>query len=199
VKSKRTPRTKAEQAAATRAELERVARRLFAARGFADVSSEDLVAEARLTRGALYHHYDGKEGLFEAVLEAEMRRLHSQLVKEAARIRDPVAALEHSIGVFLKLAAEPETQRILLIDGPAVLGWARWRAMDESYGLGLLKRGLGAAAAARALKPLDVDVAAHLLLGALTEGAMLIARAPHPTRVRRSVEQGLVAMIEAWR
>jgi AcrR family transcriptional regulator len=196
---KGSAKTKAGQAAATRAELERVARRMFAERGFADVSAEELVAKAQVTRGALYHHYNGKEGLFEAIVEAEMRELHARLVREARRFQDPVSALEHSIGVFLKLASEPETQRILLIDGPAVLGWARWRAMDERYGLGLLKRGIAAATAAGALQPGDVDVAAHLLLGALTEGAMVVARSAHPAKARRAAEDGLIAIVEAWR
>jgi AcrR family transcriptional regulator len=199
VKVKRKTATKAEQAAATRARLIRVARPMFSARGFAGVSAEELVARARVTRGALYHHFDGKEGLFEAVLDEVMRELHARLVAEAARFKDPVAALEHSIGVFLKLASEPDTQRVLLIDGPAVLGWARWRAMDESYGLGLLKRALGAAASAGTLKLRDPDVASHLLLGALTEGAMVVARSPHPTAAMRAAEEAAVAIVEGWR
>src|SRR5882757_1794439 len=90
---------KAAQALETRRKLERVARKLFAERGFADVSAEEIVAKADLTRGALYHHYDGKEGLFEAVVDALMQEVHARLAKEAAALPDPLRALERGIAV----------------------------------------------------------------------------------------------------
>ncbi|HEX2645764.1 MAG TPA: TetR/AcrR family transcriptional regulator [Candidatus Dormibacteraeota bacterium] len=189
--------SKAAQTEATRRKLERVGRELFAKRGFAQVSSEELVARAGVTRGALYHHYDGKEGLFEVVVEAVMRDLHSSLVKDASRFADPLGALEHSIDTFLKLCAEPATQRILLVDGPTVLGWSRWREMDAKYGLGLLKRGLSAAMNAGQLRRQDVDMLAHLLLGALTEAAMVVARSPKPTAARQAAVQALRSMLDS--
>src|SRR5258707_9726766 len=94
--------TKAAQTAATRGRLEKVAHELFAARGFEAVSAEELVAKADVTRGALYHHYDGKEGLFAAVVETAMRHLHAELVRETAGLTDPLAALARGIGVFLR-------------------------------------------------------------------------------------------------
>src|SRR6202011_3568436 len=115
------------------------------ARGFEAVSAEELVAKADVTRGALYHHYDGKEGLFAAVVEAVMRELHGELVSETAGLADPLAALERGFSVFLKACSEPSVQKILLIDAPAVLGWQRWREMDAKYGLGLVKQALSAA------------------------------------------------------
>ena len=191
--------TKTAQTAATRAKLEAIARELFAVRGFADVSAEELVAGAEVTRGALYHHYDGKEGLFEAVVEMTMRDLHARLAREAAGQGDPLKALTHGIGVFLKACAEPAVQQILLIDAPAVLGWERWRELDARYGLGLLKQALAAAAATGSVRPIDVDMSAHLLLGAMTEAALLIARSPNPARARKSAEQALAALIEGCR
>src|SRR5215204_2120248 len=115
--------TKTAQTAATKARLERVARELFAGRGFEGVSAEELVASADVTRGALYHHYEGKEGLFAAVVESVMRELHAELVRETAAMTDPLLALERGVGVFLKACSEPAVQRILLVDAPAVLGW----------------------------------------------------------------------------
>ena len=193
--------TKAAQTAATRSRLEKVAHDLFAARGFEAVSAEELVAKADVTRGALYHHYDGKEGLFAAVVETVMRELHAELVRETAGLADPLAALERGFGVFLKACSEPSVQRILLIDAPAVLGWQRWREMDAKYGLGLIRQALSAAVAMQLLarRDVDVDVLAHLLLGALTEAAMVIARSVNPGKARKAAERALSSVVEAWR
>jgi AcrR family transcriptional regulator len=191
--------TKAAQTAATRTRLEKVARDLFAARGFEAVSAEELVAKADVTRGALYHHYDGKEGLFAAVVEAVMRELHAELVRETEGLTDPLAALARGFGVFLKACSEPSVQRILLIDAPAVLGWQRWREMDAKYGLGLIRQALSAAVAMQLLERRDVDVLAHLLLGSLTEAAMVIARSQNPGKARKVAERALASVLEAWR
>src|SRR5262249_45006165 len=144
--------TKAAQTQATREKLERVARELFAQRGFAGVSAEELVAKAGVTRGALYHHYDGKEGLFEAVVDGVMQDVHARLAAAAAKQDDPLDALEHGIAVYLKICADEKVQRILLVDAPAVLGWPRWRELDAKYGFGLIKQALGRAAEAGLLR-----------------------------------------------
>lgn len=191
--------TKAAQTVTTKRKLERVARELFAERGFTRVSSEELVAKADVTRGALYHHYDGKEGLFEAVVDTVMQEVHAKLAREAAALSDPLQALERGISVFLKVCSEPSVQKILLIDAPAVLGWPKWRAMDAKYGLGLLKQALSAAMKARLLRRQDIDVLAHLLLGALTEAAMVIARSHNPSKSQKAAERALAAMIKSWR
>jgi AcrR family transcriptional regulator len=191
--------TKAAQTAATKSRLEKLARDLFGARGFEPVSAEELVAKANVTRGALYHHYDGKEGLFAAVVETVMRELHAELVLETAAATDPLLALERGIGVFLKSCSEPSVQRILLVDAPAVLGWQRWREMDARYGLGLVRQALAGAMAMRLIEKRDVDVLAHLLLGAVTEAAMVIARSPNPAKSRKAAERALASMIQAWR
>jgi AcrR family transcriptional regulator len=90
----------------------------------------ELVAKPDVTRGALYHHYDGKEGVFEAVVDTVMQEVHAKLVTEMAALSDPLQALERGIGVFLEVCSEPSVQRILLVDAPAVLGWPKWRDMD---------------------------------------------------------------------
>jgi AcrR family transcriptional regulator len=190
--------TKAAQALETRRKLEQVARRLFAVRGFADVSAEEIVAAADVTRGALYHHYGGKEGLFEVVVNTLMQEVHAKLEKGASGASDPVQAIERGIGVFLKVCAEPATQRILLIDAPAVLGWPKWREMDAKYGFGLLKRALAGAIEAGLIRSLDVDVLTHILLGALTETAMVVARSDHPGNARAEAERALIAMLAGW-
>ena len=89
-------------------------------------------------------------------------------------------------------------QKILLVDAPAVLGWQRWREMDAKYGLGLIRQALSAAVAMGLLEKRDVDVLAHLLLGSLTEAAMVIARSPNPGKARKAAERALASMIEGW-
>jgi AcrR family transcriptional regulator len=190
---------KAARALATRRKLEGVARRLFAERGFSDVSAEEIVASANVTRGALYHHYEGKEGLFEAVVEKLMQEVHERLEKSALEASDPLQAIARGISIFLKVCTEPATQRILLIDAPAVLGWPKWREMDARYGFGLLRRGLGAAVQAGLIKSQNVDVLTHILLGALTETALATARSDHPAEVRAQAEHALIAMVSSWR
>ena len=190
--------SKADQSAATREKLERVARRLFGARGFDAVSSEELVAAARVTRGALYHHYDGKAGLFASTVEAVMRELHGRLVKAAGSSGDPVIQLERGVDAFLRACTEPATQRILLIDGPSVLGWPAWREMDAKYGLGLLKQALAATVRSGRLRSQDPDVLAHLLLGAMTEAAMVIARSDAPEKARAASERAIASVIQSW-
>jgi AcrR family transcriptional regulator len=190
---------KAMQTRATKVTLERVARRLFAERGFAEVSAEELVARAGLTRGALYHHYGGKEVLFETVVERVMQDVHAKLAADAAAEPDPLQGLYRGIHAFLKICTQPSVQRILLIDAPAVLGWPKWREMDARYGLGLLRSALSSAMKAGLLRTQDADVLAHLLLGALTEAAMMIARSKSPAKSRKAAEHALASMLSGWR
>ncbi len=176
----------------TRRALVRVGRSLFERRSFADVSAEELVAAAHLTRGALYHHFDGKEGLFRAVVSDAMSDVRQRVARAASSARTPREALELGLRSFLAACAEPEYQQVLLIDGPAVLGWHAWRALDLEHGLGLLRRGLEAATAAA---PPDVETMTHLLAGALIDGAMLIGRDPANTSVRRHVEATILRFV----
>ncbi len=133
------PRTKAAQREATTAALITTARELFAERGYADVGTEEIVQRAGLTRGALYHHFrGGKEELFRAVLVQISAEVVRQVAEVAAGTDDPWEVLLAGSEAFLDACANPEVQRIMLIDGPSVLGWDVWRAIDTDYGLGLL-------------------------------------------------------------
>ena len=133
------------------------------------------------------------------MVETVMRELHAELLRETAALADPLLALERGVGVFLKACSEPSVQRILLVDAPAVLGWRRWREMDAKYGLGLVRQALSAAVEMGLLQRRDVDVLAHLLLGSLTEAAMLIARSPNPSKARKAAERALVTVIQGCR
>ena len=189
---------KAAQALETRGKLERVARKLFAARGFASVSAEEIVAAAHVTRGALYHHYDGKEGLFEAVVDTLMQEVHAKLKGSASGASDPLQAIERGISVFLKVCTEPSVQNVLLVDAPAVLGWPKWREMDAKYGFGLLKSALATAMQAGLIRKQNVDILTHILLGALIETAMVVARSDDPANARGEAQRALLSMLAGW-
>jgi len=191
--------TKKRQAQATRMKLESIGRRLFAERGFAGVSAEELVAAAKVTRGALYHHYDGKDGLFATIVENVMKEVHAKLAKRATKQSDPLRALRLGIEEFLKICTQPSIQRILLVDAPTVLGWQKWREMDAHYGMGLLKSALSVAMRAKQIRNQDVDVLAHLLLGAMTEAAMVIARSSKQAAARNAAKRALASIVDGWR
>ena len=137
----RARRTQADRSAATRDALVAAARRLFAAQGFAEVPADAIVAEAGVTRGALYHQFADKTALFGAVLEAVEADIARRLAEDvaAAGISDPVDALRHAVRKWLEICVEPEIHRIALIDGPSVLGWARWREVCQQHVFGLVQ------------------------------------------------------------
>lgn len=191
---------KAEQAEATRRRLVQVARSLFTRRGYAAVGTEEIVRRAKVTRGALYHHYRGKARLFEAVVEDVMRDLHAHLARSAqAGGRDPWRRLRAGIQAFLDACLQPDVQRIALIDAPSVLGWQRWRELDARYGLGLLQQALSAAMEAGTVPAQPVKPLAHLLLGALTEAAMLVARAADTRQARADTDAVLSRLLDGLR
>jgi AcrR family transcriptional regulator len=187
------------RSAATREKLVGVARALFAERGFDAVAAEEIVERAGLTRGALYHHFGGKEGLFGAVHDALHRDIGERIERAAAGARGPWEALVAGCLAFLDACTDPEVQRIVLLDAPVVLGWEQWRAVDAAHGLGLLKDGLRGAMAAGDLAEQPVDPLAHLLSGAMNEAGMWIARAADPDRARQEADDALRALLGVLR
>ncbi len=177
-----TVNKQAERSASTRAKLIRAARTLFARRGYADVGTAEIVRRAGVTRGALYHQFPAKEDLFLAVYEQVEQELTGHVAAQLGEEADgPFAALRDGIRIFLEACRAPEVQRIVLIDGPSVLGWERWREVAERYGLGLIEAVIGAAIEAGEIAPLPVGTLAHLLMGALDEAALLVVRDPDGT------------------
>ena len=165
---------------ATRAQLIAIATGLFASRGYEDTSIEAVLREAGLSRGSLYHHFAGKEALFEAVLDDVEVRVGGAVVEAAGDAAGPVAALRAGFLAWIRIAGDPVVQRILLIDAPSVLGWERWRAMEERHALGLIRATLQAVADGGSLRPDLVDVLAHVLLASVNEVALLVARSEDP-------------------
>jgi AcrR family transcriptional regulator len=171
-----TRTTKAEQSEATRAALLGAARPLFAERGYSAVATEEIVRAAGVTRGALYHHFAGKEELFAAVYEEVEADLVAELGQMATEAADPLDALHRGAAAFLEACRRPEVQRITLIDAPSVLGWERWREIGLKYGFGLIEEVLKAGMEQGVIEPQPVRPMTHLLLGAMDEAAMLVAR-----------------------
>ena len=175
------------------------ARPLFAERGYAGVGTEEIVRAAGVTRGALYHHFDGKRELFEAVyvqIEVELaERIAAGALNAGAAA--PLDAMRAGAEMFLQACTVPEVQRIVLLDGPSVLGWDRWREIGAEHGLGLIEATLQAAIDAGAIAAQPVRPLAHVLMGALDEAAMLVARAEDPEAARAEVGRTIDTLLGA--
>ena len=190
---------RAERAEATRAELLRVARELFAERGYAAVGTEEIVRRAEVTRGALYHHFRDKRDLFRAVHEDLEQALVEGITAQIAVVEYPIELLRTATRAFLDACTDPAMIQIALVDAPNVLGWSEWREIDAKYGLGLTRMGLDLAMEAGAIRRQDSRVLGHLLLGTLGEAAMLIGHAEDPKAARAEVEGPLLALLDALR
>jgi AcrR family transcriptional regulator len=168
---------------ATRRQLVTAARALFGARGYAAVGTEEIVRAAGVTRGALYHQFRDKADLFAAVAEEVEAEIAERIAAGAAEA-EPVEALRAGALLFLDTCADPEVERIILLDAPAVLGWEAWRDLAGRYGLGLVQFALQSAMDAGAIVQQPVVPLAHVLIGALDECALYIARAEDPAAAR---------------
>ncbi|MGH8882443.1 MAG: TetR/AcrR family transcriptional regulator [Stackebrandtia sp.] len=191
-------RSQEDRSRSTRASLEAAGRELFAERGYAAVSAEEIVAAAGVTRGALHHHYGDKRGLFIAVLEqletdntAEVRSAIAALPDPS----DPTAAMAIGLHTFLTISRRPETVRIAMSDGPAVLGWPQWRDMESRYGLGLITDQLERAVEAGLAPALPVRTLGQLILAAITEAGMIVAHAQDQDAAGAETEQCVVALL----
>ncbi len=173
----------------TRRALRREARRLFAAHGFAGAGIEEIARRARVTTGALYHHFGSKRELFEAVAEQVEQELMESAVEAAAGQPDPWKMLESGIEVMLDACAAPDVQRITFRDAPNVLGPARWRAIEERYAFGQLRGLLAVLIEQGEVAPGPVDLYARVRLAVLSEVAENIASAEDPATAR---DQGRV-------
>ena len=176
----------------------RRARRLFAETGFADVSTDAIVAAAGVTRGALYHQFADKTALFDAVLEAVEADIARRLADDvaAAGITDPVDAMRHVLRTWLEICVEPEIHRIALIDGPSVVGWAHWREVCQRHVFGLAQAMLEQGIAAGRVRPQPVRALAHVLMGASDEAALFVAESADPAQARAEMLQVLDRLID---
>ncbi len=185
--------TQAERTEATRSKLISTGRTLFAEKGFAATSTEDILSASAVSRGAMYHHFSSKTELFQAVFEAVEDDLTNDILVTATASgeTDPMRILEAGFDAFLDQCRNPEVQRIVMLEGPTVLGWDTWHELDERYAFGTIKFVLASAAEAGRIEPDAVDPLAHLLLGAIMQAGMVVARADDPVAAKK-------AMVASW-
>ncbi|HZR50735.1 MAG TPA: TetR/AcrR family transcriptional regulator [Streptosporangiaceae bacterium] len=169
--------SRAEQGRATRDQLIEVATGLFAEHGYEDTSIEAVLAAAGVSRGALYHHFAGKDALFQAVVDTLEARVLAELAEVTKDAPDAVATLHTGAMAWIDLAGDPVIQRILLIDAPAVVGWEQRRAEGENNALNIMRMILHAVAQEGHLPDEFADPFAHMVLAAVDEAALMIARA----------------------
>jgi AcrR family transcriptional regulator len=193
------PTRKAEQSRETQDRLIKVAKDLFTSKGYAGTAMEDLVAKAGMTRGALYHQYADKRDLFRAVFEAVEAELGQQLAMAVATESDPWGMLRAGARAFLASATEPAIRQIVLIDGPAVLGWEEWRRIDSQHSLGMVRMIFEANIAAGNIPPQPVEPLAHLIVGALNEAALAVAAADDAAGARESFAVSMEGVLDALR
>ncbi|RSM41228.1 TetR/AcrR family transcriptional regulator [Amycolatopsis balhimycina DSM 5908] len=188
-------RTQQDRSAGTKAALVAAARELFAARGYQAVPADEITRAAGVTRGALYHHYADKRGLFRAVVEELERELTEEVGAAFGSAPDTLTGMTNALGVFLDACLREEIRRISLADAPAVLGWEVWREIEAEYGLGLLVGALERARAAGLIVETPVRALAQLVLSAVMEAARMIAASDDPARTRAEVEQVLAGWL----
>jgi AcrR family transcriptional regulator len=189
----------AAQGEATRAQLIATARALFGERGYAAVGTEEIVRSAGVTRGALYHHFDGKADLFRAVFEEMERELAERIAREALSSRDAWEAHLAAVDLFLDACQEPEVQRIALVDAPSVLGWRTWREIEARFWLGLITASLQTLMDAGLIAEQPVEPLAQTMLGALTEAGLYVAGADDVAAARAEMAAVVRRLLEGLR
>lgn len=190
-------RSQEDRSRTTRAALEQAGRSLFAERGFAGTSAEQLVAAAGVTRGALHHHYGDKRGLFLAVLEQIETEATAEIESAVAAVdrADVLGGMTAGLTCFLELCGRPEMVRIVLMDAPTVLGWPAFREFEARHGLGLITAELQRATDAGLIPVAPVPVLAQLLLSAITEASLIVAHSADPDRARVETQHSLLLLI----
>ncbi len=193
-----TRRTQADRSAATRGALLEAGRALFGEHGFAGVGTEAIVRRAGVSRGALYHQFADKTELFAAVFDDLEQDLSQRLAENvlASGESDVLAVLGLAIESWLDVCEEPAVRQIVLLDGPSVLGWARWREIMQPYALGLVQGLLDQAVATGDLPPYPVRPLAHLLVAMADEAALYVMAATDPAAARAEIV-GLVGPLLA--
>lgn len=194
-----TRRTQAERAAETREALIEAARPLFAAQGFAEVALETIVRAAGVTRGALYHHFADKTELFAAVFEKVEGEVAARMGEAiaASNQTDPVEVMRFGADFWLDVCSDPEVQRIVLVDAPAVLGWTRWTEIGDRYNTGMVRALLTNAVETGRIPPQPIEATVLTILGAMREATLYVARAEDHDQARKDAGAVMNRLIRA--
>src|SRR5687767_3123788 len=186
--------TRAAQGAETQKQLRRHARKLFAQKGYSGANTNELVERAKVTKGALYHHFTNKRELYQAVVE-DMEQELVERIEAAGGAKQPLERLSAMCRAYLDACIDPALPRMLVLEAPVVLGWKTWCNLEQKYEV---------AAFARCLKEIPklqepAETLAQVILGALTTGARVIATAPDPEAARVQVQQTIDRLIAGLR
>ncbi|HEX6116956.1 MAG TPA: helix-turn-helix domain-containing protein [Solirubrobacterales bacterium] len=188
-----------EHALDTRESLVAAARALFAERGYAATPIEEIARSARVTKGALYHHFADKRELFKAACRSVQLDWVDRIRAAVADEPDAGRRLQLGLDAFLESCLDPETQRIVMLDGPAVLGPDELHAVDERHGLTMIEETLADAMGSGDLDRAPIEPLSHILLGALNAASIVIARAPDPAAARAEVGEALERLVAGLR
>jgi AcrR family transcriptional regulator len=192
-----TRRTQAERRAQTRADLLAAARTLFAKNGYAAVSLEEIVRAAGVTRGALYHHFKDKQDLFRNIVLQIEQEIDERMLSTGGPNLSGLERFRVAVRVFLEACTQPDVGRILLIDGPSVLGWQEWREIDAAPALRMIEDGLAELAAHGWIAPQPFKPLAHLIYGALIEAGLYLANTPDPANELPQMHTSLEHLLSA--
>ncbi|GGD78159.1 TetR/AcrR family transcriptional regulator [Paenibacillus nasutitermitis] len=176
-----------------------IARTHFTEYGYADAALESIVHEAQLTRGAVYHHFRNKKGLFRIVFESAHQAVAERVEQEASKSGDVWEQLEIGCCAFVAAAVENQNKRIMLIDGPAVLGWEVWRSLDEKNSMRSLREQLLVMKQKGFLKPVSIDAMTHLISGALNEITLWNAHNPDHPQALEETKAVISLLLEGFR
>ncbi|MEJ3656855.1 TetR/AcrR family transcriptional regulator [Actinomycetes bacterium KLBMP 9759] len=169
---------------ATRAALLETATEMFTERGFTAVSLDEIATATQVTRGAVYHHFDSKKALFEAVLAVLEIRMTEEVLAEAAKVEDPWESAITALDTFLDQCRDRTYGRVCWLEGPVALGWARWMEVEKAHAFGLVENFLNVLVAAGLVRPLPVDTAAQLIFNLLGGAGRVIAEGSDAEKVR---------------
>ncbi|WP_367139162.1 TetR/AcrR family transcriptional regulator [Saccharothrix sp. HUAS TT1] len=188
-----------EYSESTRRALVDSAVELFTKRGYAGTSLDEVAKRARLTKGALYHHFSGKQALFEAAFDAVETEFVHKLGEIVSAPGDPWETAIAGLRAYVRTCLEPAYQRIVIHEAPVVMGWERWREAEEHFSYGLLRSTIEVLVTSGELEQLPVETMSRLLFGALSAGASTIAAASEPRKASVEVERTIVRVVEGLR
>jgi AcrR family transcriptional regulator len=191
--------TQAERRAATIESILKAGRLLFGERGFAATTIDDIAEQARVAKGAVYHHFATKEAVFEAVFDQVSRALVQEIDRAVRTEKDVLAAMVAGTQHYFAACAKGPTGQIILRDGPAVLGWERWREIDARHFGGKIPRAIEAAMDAGLIARQPVEPLARLLLGAVTEAAVACAGRTDVLKAGNEYTRAFKSLLEALR
>ena len=192
-------RTKAQQSEETTKALLAIAERHFSEFGYENTSTEKIVEEAQVTRGALYHHFGSKQGLYEAVVQDLHQRV-AEKVKQSAEL--PPSTWDGFLAgceAWLEASIDPVIQKVMIVDAPAVLGWDHWLGIDAEYGFRLLKEGLSEMIENEEIQVSSEEALLYLLNGALNQAAIWVSASQHPEKALEEAKNAFKMLLEGLR